>query len=289
MMTEMMEAGLAVGQVHVTRKRTLVFDLIFAAQEAVFEKYCHPPNDTCPIYFGPQGDNGTFGNPGMQGSLGLPGVKGDKGSIGSNGEPGYKGEQGDTGYKGSRGDNGPRGPPGDKGDYGDTGPPGYDGADGVKGIPGDPGLKGDRGDNGTAGPAGDPFKAINGSKGDPGANGTKGDPGDAGLPGLKGKDFRALAADCECYKKPSFLSPFTSDVVHVALGGSGDITCQATGNPSPSVTIAKTQTGRRSIAPSSSQNGLYVVNNAKSADYGNYVCTASNDYGTATKYVTVAS
>jgi len=34
--------------------------------------------------------------------------------------------------------------------------------------------------------------------------------------------------------------------------------------------------------------GSYKVTNADVTDYGTYMCTATNIYGTATKYVTIA-
>ncbi|XP_052236913.1 collagen alpha-2(VI) chain-like [Dreissena polymorpha] len=264
------------------------FDLILTQQRQVFEKYCHNPNDTCPVYPGPEGEKGSTGDKGPTGSTGVQGQKGTTGLRGDPGVQGLRGAQGDTGPPGLIGSNGTQGTAGDKGPDGSVGANGLGGSDGIKGMQGDQGIRGEIGSNGTSGIPGDPLQAINGTKGDPGDNGTKGATGDQGLPGPTGQSVNNLGNGCECFKKPSFLDKVTN-VVRVAPGGNANFSCIADGNPTPMVTLTKVApgSGKRSTYQPNGQTGFYAITNAGSSDFGDYMCTATNVYGSASKFFSV--
>ncbi|KAL4216323.1 Leucine rich repeat N-terminal domain [Mactra antiquata] len=262
------------------RQTIHIFDLILKAQEATFEKYCKAPDHPCPP--GVRGDNGTNGAAGTDGLNGTSGLVGDKGEVGERGVDGYKGEMGPKGPDGDIGLDGRNGTQGSQGVQGEDGLKGVQGENGTEGAQGKPGMKGDPGDAGLIGPDGQ-----DGVRGSPGFIGPAGDQGLNGTQGPMGPMGKGLSlpAGCECYKKPSFLNP-NDETIQVSSITDTQIPCNTTGNPPPVLTLYKPP--RKGRKRSIQQNGnIFTVMKAVPSDYGEYICTATNMYGSVDKRITV--
>ncbi|XP_045185197.2 collagen alpha-1(IV) chain-like [Mercenaria mercenaria] len=264
------------------RQQTNIFEAILTAQRVVFERHCVSHDTPCPK--GRRGENGTIGDAGLGGTNGTDGTNGTKGMVGDTGNPGLRGEIGSK-VQGDSGINGTDGLIGDTGAWGVNGLPGVNGSAGQKGLQGDIGIKGLIGDTGFWGENG--TQGVNGTKGpigDPGLTGMNGTQGDTGP---RGQDVKKFADDCQCYKKPIFKNSNDQTVVV----GSSDkmvIPCVGEGNPPPSVTLHKLpqKNGRKRTITQS--GNVFTLDKPSDRDYGRYVCTATNIYGTATKVVTVS-
>lgn len=257
------------------------------SQEKIIAQHCIDKNKTCskgepgdPALPGVKGDKGQMGMLGDPGFPGSDGAKGQAGLRGDNGEPGLKGEQGLKGLKGSHGDVGPQGPKGEQG------PRGSKGDSGIKGDKGDIGLRGDqgqKGDKGAQGEAGDP--------GDTGGRGQKGNKGDQGPSGPPGSD--SSKDGCVCLQYPTFDDPTPTTQIYMAVGETINMPCNATGSPSPSISLKKQTTvprrGRRSRDKRNFLilNGRYTITNAVTMDFGTYVCTATNGLGSVSKQIEI--
>ncbi|KAH8248044.1 hypothetical protein KR038_007150 [Drosophila bunnanda] len=226
--------------------------------EKIITGFCKGTQDYCPP--APQGPTGEVGPKGPQGNPGLPGIPGPKGNRGDVGLPGAPGVDG----VGHAGLTGPRGP---KGDAGATGRAGLDGRDGVPGEPGldgVPGRAGADGKNGLSGrdgkdglhgkdgkdgmsitgpkgaqgPPGERgLKGIAGPRGRPGKPGTNGTPGVPGINAWK-MQFPNGSSSNDLLIPPSITdlhSPEFNRIVIVEEGRSLNLSCSATGNPTPQV------------------------------------------------------
>lgn len=87
---------------------------------------------------------------------------------------------------------------------------------------------------------------------------------------------------------PHFSAPPTivniQDTVVRDLGETVNVTCKATGNPSPSVKwVTKTEDGRHApVTQSDYKNQTFKINSVKDHHYGEYVCIAENRFGNDT-------
>ncbi|XP_048740319.2 collagen EMF1-alpha-like [Ostrea edulis] len=267
------------------RAGNFIADLL-AAQEEVIARHCIEKNETCT-----KGEAGSPGLPGVKGNKGEKGLPGDAGLPGRNGTKGQPGPRGETGQPGMKGDPGPKG---FKGAQGDSGPKGPKGDQGPRGPKGDPGMKGQRGalgEKGNQGPKGD--DGVKGEKGDPGEIGGRGQKGDEGGPGPQGPDGRDITKDgCACIQYPVFEDPTPSTTIYMAVGETRNLNCNATGSPSPTITLTKQTTTRRGVGSRDERNllqlnGKYSLVNAAASDFGTYVCTAKNGLGTVKKQIKV--
>ncbi|KAL3885472.1 hypothetical protein ACJMK2_025528 [Sinanodonta woodiana] len=146
---------------------------------------------------------------------------------------------------------------------------------------GEHGDKGLLGEKGAVGELGDP--GLQGVKGDTGDIGSTGHKGATGEQGKKGLDVKPIIGDCDCLKKPAFDVPSASDYVVSPLSQSAEFPCNATGFPTPFVTITKTaSSGKHGV-----QNVPGYIFIQSEADYGTYTCTAENVFGKALKQVTI--
>lgn len=92
---------------------------------------------------------------------------------------------------------------------------------------------------------------------------------------------------------PTFddLTPTTK--IYMAVGETINMPCNATGSPSPSISLKKQTTvprrGRRSRDKRNFLilNGRYTITNAVTMDFGTYVCTATNGLGSVSKQIEI--
>ena len=165
------------------------------------------------------------------------------------GAPGPKGPPGKEGPQGPQGPQGHTGPKGNKGERGRRGKPGPIGIHGIKGDPGRIGMPGSRGADGKVG-----------------AKGEKGDRGDRGLTGIKGESVAV----------PKITVPPSDQTV--VSPGTATFSCEATGNPKPTVTILpkgkKMDERYKDIG-----EGMLEISNVTSQDHGEIECTAKSVIG----------
>ncbi|XP_060596740.1 collagen alpha-2(VI) chain-like [Ruditapes philippinarum] len=264
------------------RQNIDIFGAILEAQRVVFERHCVSHDTPCPK--GHQGDKGINGDTGVNGVDGTNGVNGTDGLQGDAGLIGPPGENGTQGLQGDKGMYGTNGIIGDTGVWGENGIPGTNGSAGPQGGKGEPGGKGLIGDTGFWG--GNGTQGVNGTKGAPGEPGLQGINGTIGDIGPRGQDVRKFADGCQCFKKPTFLNP-NDQTITVSTTGHVVIPCSGEGNPTPTVTLNMLPKKGRKRAINKSGNA-FTLDNPVDTDYGRYVCTATNQYGSASKIVTVS-
>ncbi|XP_017084130.1 uncharacterized protein LOC108116650 [Drosophila eugracilis] len=226
--------------------------------EKIITGFCKGTQDYCPP--APQGPTGEVGPKGPTGNPGLPGIPGPKGNRGDVGLPGAPGVDG-VGHLG------PAGPRGPKGDAGATGRAGLDGRDGVPGEPGLDGVPGRAGADGKNGLSGRDGKdglhgkdgkdglsitGPKGAQGPPGERGLKGiagprgrpgKPGTNGTPGIPGINAWKMQFPNGSSTNDLLIPPSITDVqlpdfqrtVIVEEGSSLNLSCSATGTPTPQV------------------------------------------------------
>ncbi|XP_052766854.1 MAM and LDL-receptor class A domain-containing protein 1-like [Mya arenaria] len=254
-------------------------------QEQILLSHCLNNSKLCvPGPKGVPGFNGAPGTPGTDGPRGPQGLPGDKGDIGF---PGANGTKGDQGYNGTKGDTGLSGPKGDVGLKGDPGAMGFNGTSGNPGPKGDPGLKGEKGDIGLQGPEGPTGPSgAKGEKGDPGLKGEKGDLGPSGPPGSNGTQ---LDSDCVCIKTPKIdiFDPQNSTVL-VDIGSNRVLHCDSN-TTSPGTAIQWTVPPTSACLYGNTSSPYLDVNNIQPSQAGNYTCTVSNKFGSASRTFTVVT
>ncbi|XP_052272348.1 MAM and LDL-receptor class A domain-containing protein 1-like isoform X2 [Dreissena polymorpha] len=253
------------------------------AQEQILLSSCLNNSKLCVP--GPKGNPGMKGDTGPQGVNGSQGPAGPPGDRGDTGLPGLNGTKGDTGTPGPKGDPGLQGFKGNMGLKGDMGLPGQNGTDGLPGPKGDPGMKGQKGDmglQGPAGPVGPP--GAKGEKGDPGLPGQKGDSGPQGPSGATGS---SLDSDCICVKPPKIdvFEP-ANRTAYYPINKELQLHCDTN---STGATV-KWKEPNTSACLSGSNSGPYLMTKyLQPSQAGNYTCTVSNNFGSATQTVTIVT
>ncbi|KAH8287588.1 hypothetical protein KR054_010431 [Drosophila jambulina] len=226
--------------------------------EKIITGFCKGTQDYCPpAPQGPTGEVGPKGPPGNPGLPGIPGPKGNRGDVGLPGAPGVdgvghaglagpRGPKGDAGATGRAGLDGRDGVPGEPGLDGVPGRAGADGKNGLPGRDGKDGLHGKDGKDGMSitgpkgaqGPPGERgLKGIAGPRGRPGKPGTNGIPGVPGINAWK-MQFPNGSSSNDLLIPPSITdlhSPEFNRIVIVEEGRSLNLSCSATGNPTPQV------------------------------------------------------
>lgn len=92
---------------------------------------------------------------------------------------------------------------------------------------------------------------------------------------------------------PTFDDPTPTTQIYMAVGETINMPCNATGSPSPSISLKKQTTvprrGRRSRDKRNFLilNGRYTITNAVTMDFGTYVCTATNGLGSVSKQIEI--
>lgn len=92
---------------------------------------------------------------------------------------------------------------------------------------------------------------------------------------------------------PTFDDPTPTTQIYMAVGETINVPCNATGSPSPSISLKKQTTvprrGRRSRDKRNFLilNGRYTITNAVTMDFGTYVCTATNGLGSVSKQIEI--
>lgn len=92
---------------------------------------------------------------------------------------------------------------------------------------------------------------------------------------------------------PTFDDPTPTTKIYMAVGETINMPCNATGSPSPSISLKKQTTvprrGRRSRDKRNFLilNGRYTITNAVTMDFGTYVCTATNGLGSVSKQIEI--
>uniref|UniRef100_A0A1A9X4X1 Olfactomedin-like domain-containing protein n=1 Tax=Glossina brevipalpis TaxID=37001 RepID=A0A1A9X4X1_9MUSC len=216
--------------------------------EKIITGFCKSTQEYCPP--SPQGPPGPVGPKGPTGPPGLPGIPGPKGNRGDVGLPGPPGVDGPMGSRGPKGDIGIPGRPGLDGRDGVPGEPGLDGVPGragADGIPGKDGLPGRDGKDGQNGKDGkDGASGPKGSQGPPGIAGQRGRPGKPGadgIPGIPGINAWKIQLHNGSYSNDLLIPPSITDntapygqrTLVVEEGKLLNLSCAATGNPTPRV------------------------------------------------------
>lgn len=104
-----------------------------------------------------------------------------------------------------------------------------------------------------------------------------------------------ITAECagiDFIEYPVFEDPTPSTTIYMAVGETRNLNCNATGSPSPTITLTKQTTTRRGVGSRDERNllqlnGKYSLVNAAASDFGTYVCTAKNGLGTVKKQIKV--